>query len=40
MGVFNLASEAARSAGREAYLFDAALADRLETFDPGAGAGH
>jgi hypothetical protein len=32
---YNLASEAAREAGRETFLFDATLAGRLERFDLG-----
>jgi hypothetical protein len=32
---YNRAAEAARAVGREAYLFDAKLAERLAAFDPG-----
>ena len=32
---YNRAAASARAAGREAYLFDAELADRLETFEGG-----
>ena len=32
---FNRAAISAREAGREAYLFEAALAERLQAFDPG-----